>query len=95
MGSYIAKRLDIPLLDKHLIKTRWTIDQNRLGKMERRKNLKDSFKTIKLEDFKSKQILLIDDIITTGTTMEECGRVLLEAGVRKVYGLALTSSMKL
>ncbi len=95
LGSYIAKRLDIPLLDKHLIKTRWTVEQNKLDKMERRKNLKDSFKAINLEDFKDKEILLIDDIITTGTTMEECGKILLESGARKVYGLALTSSMKL
>ena len=94
LGSYIAKKLDIPLLSNHLLKTRWTVDQNKLGKVERKNNLKDSFKAINIEDFKDKEILLVDDIITTGTTMEECGKVLVEKGARKVYGLALTSSMK-
>ena len=53
------------------------------------------FRSVNIEDFKGKEILLIDDIITTGTTMEECAKVLVENGAKKVYGLALTSSIKL
>ncbi len=94
LARYIAKRLDITLLDNHLIKIRWTTDQNKLGRVERKNNLKDSFKAINIEDFKGKEILLIDDIITTGTTMKECSKALVEKGAKKVYGLALTSSMK-
>ena len=82
------------MLDNHLIKIRLTVEQNKLGRVERKNNLKDSFKAINIEDFKGKEILLIDDIYTTGATMEECGKVLMEKGARKVYGLALTSSMK-
>ena len=93
--TYVAKKLGIPLLNNHLLKTKWTLDQNKLGKLERKNNLKNSFKTRNIEDFKDKEILLIDDIITTGTTMEECGKVLVENGAKKVYGLALTSSIKI
>lgn len=93
LASYIAGNLNIPLLKKHLLKTKWTIDQNKLDRIERKTNLKNSFKTINIEDFRDKEILLIDDIITTGTTMEECARVLVESGAKTVYGLALTSSM--
>lgn len=95
LGTYVAKKLDIPLLNAHLFKAKWTLEQNKLNKLERKNNLKNSFKTRNIEDFKDKEILLIDDIITTGTTMEECGRILVENGAKKIYGLALTSSIKI
>jgi ComF family protein len=95
LAFYVAKALNMPLLKGHLIKTKWTFEQNKLGKIERKINLKDSFKAVNIEDFKGKEILLIDDIITTGATMEECAKVLVENGAKKVYGLALTSSIKL
>ena len=95
LGKYIANRLVIPLLNNHLLKIKWTKDQNKLGKIDRRDNLISSFKSINIEDFKGKEILLIDDIITTGTTMEECSKVLIENGAKKIHGLALTSSMKM
>lgn len=95
LGEYISKKLNIPILKKHLLKTKWTKDQNKLGRIERQGNLKDSFKTNNIKDFKGKEILLIDDIITTGTTLEECSKPLIESGAKRIYGLVLTSSMKL
>ena len=94
LAKYVADNLEIPLLEKHLIKSKLTIEQNKLGRAERMANLKDSFK-VNIEDIKDKEVLLIDDIITTGATMEECGKTLMEAGAKTVYGLALTSSRKL
>ncbi len=94
LAFYVAKTLNISFLKEHLIKSKWTLDQNRLGKLDRENNLKGSFEAVNIEDFKGKEILLIDDIITTGTTMEECGKVLVENGAKNVYGLALTSSIK-
>ena len=95
LAQYVRDNINLPLLDKHLVKTRWTMDQNKLTKFEREENLIGAFKTMNHKDFKGKDILLIDDIITTGTTMEECGKVLLEGGAKTVTGLALTSSMKI
>ncbi|MBZ2174817.1 ComF family protein [Schnuerera sp. xch1] len=94
LAQYISKELDKPLLKNNLIKIKWTKEQNKLGKIERKNNLKGAFKVINAEGLKNKEILLIDDIITTGTTIIECSGILTENGVKKVYGLAITSSMK-
>lgn len=95
LASYIADKSNLSLLDKHLVKVKKTMDQNKLSKIEREKNLQNAFQIMNHKDIKDKEILLVDDIITTGTTMEECGKVLLEGGAKSVIGLALTSSMKI
>lgn len=95
LAEYVAKALNIPLLDKHLFKVRWTRDQSKLDRAGRMNNLASSFKAKNIKDFKGKEILLIDDIITTGATLMECSKTLMEAGAKGVYGLVLTSSMKL
>ncbi|HHV38346.1 MAG TPA: ComF family protein [Tepidimicrobium sp.] len=92
LAKYVSEKLDIRLLDNHIFKTKWTKDQNQLDKDDRARNLKDCFESKNIEDFKGKEILLIDDIITTGTTMEECSKAFIESGANRVHGLALTSS---
>lgn len=92
LANYISENLNKPLLHDNLIKTKWTKEQSHLVKIDRIINLQDSFELKKAEEIKGKKILLIDDIITTGVTMEECSRVLRENGSKEVIGLALTSS---
>lgn len=58
-------------------------------RQDRIKNLKGAFSIKNKQKIKGKTILLIDDVITTGTTVEECRKTLLEAGARKVIALAL------
>ncbi len=82
------------MLDNHIVKAKWTVEQNKLGRAERKINLIDSFKAINTEDIDGKEILIIDDIITTGATMEECAKTLMEAGAKTIYGLSLVSSRK-
>ena len=69
-------------------KVRPTISQKELGKKEREINLKNAFKTsenaVKLE-----KVLLIDDIYTTGVTMDEAAKALLRSGVKEVRFLVL------
>ena len=94
LAKYISDKLDIDLSRDNLIKQRKTKDQNKLNKMERLSNLKNSFIIRNEDQIRGKKILLIDDIITTGSTMEECSKVLLGAGAREIIGLALTTSRK-
>lgn len=95
LATFIAKRIDIEVSHNNLSKIKDTKDQNKLNRIERQENLLGSFKLKNREEIKDKRILLIDDIITTGSTMEECSRVLINNGAREVIGLALTSSKKL
>lgn len=95
LATYIGKELSIKVSHNNLIKLKHTRDQNKLHKFERHKNLIDSFRVKNRDEFRNKRILLIDDIITTGATMEECSKELIKNEARTVIGLALTSSKKL
>lgn len=92
LAMFISNKTNKPLSKKNLIKHRWTREQNQLKKIERQDNLKDSFKIKNPNEIINKRILLIDDIITTGATFDECGKILKNSGAREVVGLALTSS---
>ncbi len=86
----LSKVLGIPLLTDSLRRVRNTIPLKLLSPSARRKNLKNAFKSGQ-NVVKSLRILLIDDIYTTGATMDECSRVLLDAGAETVYCIALAS----
>lgn len=91
LARYIGKKLNIEVSRNNLIKTKNTRPQSSLDSLERRDNLKGVF-TVKRKDFfLARKILLVDDIMTTGTTLAECGKVLYEAGVEKIVGLTLVS----
>lgn len=92
LADYISKVLGKPLLKNNLVKIRWTKEQSHSNKIDRIINLKDSFRIKQPNEIEGKKILLIDDIVTTGVTMEECSRVIINSGANKVIGLALTSS---
>lgn len=91
LAKYISKKLDKPLI-KDLIKIKSTGEQSHSNKLERIENLRNSFKIKNKRSINGLRILLIDDIITTGGTMNECSRVLNQAEAKEVIGLAITSS---
>ena len=92
LAGYIAKELDLPISKGNLVKTRWTKEQNKLDRIRRLKNLKDSFFVKNPSTFYGKKVLLIDDFITTGSTFNECAKLLIDNGAKEVVALALTSS---
>ena len=79
-----------PILDQHaLIRTRWTDPMVRLSKKQRVSNLKNAFCVSNPKAIHHKRILLIDDVFTTGVTVNECTKVLLKAGAKRVDILTL------
>ena len=65
------------------------IPQNRLNYEQRQRNVKGAFAVIDDVKIAGKNILLVDDIFTTGATMDECARILSKAGASSVFGLTL------
>ena len=67
----------------------YTRPQTGLKRNERRKNVKGAFGLVGQPDLKEKTVILVDDVATTGTTLNECARVLKKAGCEKVFCLVL------
>lgn len=83
LAEDIAARLKLPL-SGGLIKVRATGEQKQLTAAQRRKNLKDVFTVLDKTEFKDKEVLLVDDVFTTGATANECARALKRAKAKKV-----------
>jgi len=77
-----------------LRKTTPTRSQTGLGREDRRRNLRGTFSVSPGEALKGKRVLLVDDIYTTGCTVEECARVLRRAGVRAVRVVTLARTVR-
>ena len=88
-SEFIAKGIrsvsDIPVSTNSIKRNRFTETQTGFNLAERRENLKDAFSIKRKTDLKGKKILLLDDVITTGATVSECGKILLETGAAKIY----------
>lgn len=75
----ISELTEIPLSTNNLIRQIHNPSQTKLSKSQRWDNVEGIFKLVKPNQYKNKHILLIDDIITTGSTIEACANALLEA----------------
>jgi ComF family protein len=89
LAREVGKRLQVPVDPFLFVKTRKTRPQAALKGEERQKNLKNVFLVKHPEKIREKKILLIDDVYTTGATVEEAASVLLKAGAGKVEALVL------
>jgi ComF family protein len=85
----IAKKLDSALFTDCLIKTKDTPPQVGLSSEKRRTNMKNAFEVINQNNIKGGNILLIDDVVTTGATIRECSAVLKNAEARSIHVIAL------
>ena len=74
-----------------LMRKKDTVPQYELSPKERQKNIKNAFVMRPNYNIQDCTILLVDDIFTTGVTMDECAKVLKSAGAKKVIGLALAT----
>ena len=78
-----------------LRRTRYTLPQTGLNSKERRKNVRGAFEVTDKKGIQGRSIVLVDDVATTGNTLNECARVLKRAGCDKVFCMVLarTSGM--
>lgn len=79
----LSSSMEIPYDSKSFIRSHATETQTRKTKEERWENVKNKFKVEESDKIKNRHILLVDDVITTGSTLEACAQVLLdEEGVK-------------
>ena len=80
---------NIPILTDVLIRTSVTVPQTGLGRGQRLKNVKGAFSVQSPEKVYGKKVLVVDDVYTTGATVNECARILLKFGAECVDVLTL------
>ncbi|MEN8906176.1 MAG: ComF family protein [Clostridiales bacterium] len=92
ISKNLSKKLKIKEGSMYLKKVKKTKNQNDLSKFDRMSNLKGAFEVLDSENFLiGKKVILIDDVFTTGSTLNECSRVLKLNGVIEITILVLAS----
>jgi ComF family protein len=75
----ISEVLQIPVLNDVVRRTVFTGSQTKKNRLERWQNMEGRFEVVNAEVLKGRQVLLVDDVVTTGATLEACGHALLAA----------------
>ena len=88
LGKRLAQATGLPLVAAALRRVKATVPQITLTAAERQANVKDAFEA-RAELVQGKRVLLIDDVCTTGSTLEACQHALKRAGAQSVWALTL------
>jgi competence protein ComFC len=88
LALVLGREVHLPVLTDVLRRDRYTLSQVRLGWQERRKNVAGAFSCVDLR-LAGKDVLLVDDVCTTGSTLEACSIALQSGGARSVRALTL------
>ncbi len=91
LARELGYALDRPVL-RALVKIRETRRQMTLSGRERRRNLKGAFSVDPAVDVRGKTLLLVDDVVTTGSTLEACAQTLLRAGAAACIGICVAAA---
>ena len=83
LAELLAQRTGTPLL-RALKRIRYTTTQTRLDRHERMENLRNAFRVRQTSAVQNRHLVLVDDVFTTGSTVDECARVLRAAGAASV-----------
>jgi ComF family protein len=83
LGALLSARCGVPL-GQVLQRTRYTQTQTRLDRQERMENLRNAFRVRQTAAVQNRHVMLVDDVFTTGSTVDECARILRDAGAASV-----------
>jgi ComF family protein len=84
LAAEVARRLDLPLDTTAMSRDRFTPPQTAQHHDERIRNVRRAFTVTSPERVRNRRILIVDDVMTTGATVDECARVLIAAGAASV-----------
>jgi len=89
LADYFSQKLNLNQEKNILFRKKNTVPQTTLDRTNRKTNIQSAFSTNPEKNLNGKKILLIDDIVTTGATLNECAKTLKKAGSKSVWALVL------
>jgi ComF family protein len=90
-AKHLSPRMEIAAILK---RQRATYSQVGLTREERVANMRDAFRVTAPERVKGRTVIVVDDVMTTGTTVSECARVLKKAGAERVWAATVARTLK-
>jgi ComF family protein len=94
LARHVSEQLHTELDFLSLRRIRYTSPQTGLGKDGRQKNVRKAFRVVKPDAVKKKTVLLVDDVFTTGNTLNECARALKRSDCDKILCLVLARAKR-
>lgn len=91
IADSLSQVTGLPVEEKLIVRSRYTKHQSRISQSERLKNLKDCFKVLQNIYPKDTICYLIDDVISTGATLNECAQVLQNEGFQDIRAIVIAS----
>ena len=85
----LGKKLNSDVKDNIVKRIKYTESQTTMKITERKENISGAFKIRAQKSLRGKNILIVDDVITTGATISECGIILKNAGVQNIYAASI------
>ena len=89
LAKEIAQIINVPVSDNIIKKVKDTVPQSTLNKEQRLENAKNVYRVTNIKKVLNRNILILDDIYTTGATVDACAGALKNAGVERVYCISL------
>jgi competence protein ComFC len=88
----LAKLINVPVMERRLVKVKNTPPQTSLEVRDRHRNLRAAFDVILPEKIEGKTLLLVDDVFTTGSTLQQCSLALKKAGPQEIRALTIAQA---
>ena len=89
LAEGVSKEINVAFLKDVLKRKKNTKDQTHLNVQQRKENVEGAFAVIHPDKVIGKQVILVDDVMTTGATLNECAKMLLEAGAERIFAVTL------
>lgn len=93
LARMLGRQLSLAVSYDALVRSSWTEPQTRLKREERLQNVKDAFHVGEAGKVRDRHLLLVDDVYTTGTTLNECAKTLKAAGAAAVHAVTVSRAL--
>jgi ComF family protein len=89
IAKALGRRVSLPVASGVLLRVRDTASQTRLNRNERKQNVEDAFTCVTCDPFTGRRVTLVDDVATTGATLDACAMALLACGAQTIGAFTL------